>query len=394
MKIIFDKDVLLGAMTPALGAVADKNTISAIEGILFTTKGNDACVISSYDLEKGYRTKIEARVEREGSFIINAEKLYRMVRMMPGPDVEIDVNERFITRVQSGASRYSLSALPGADFPSLPDLEGEGQVKMRQSALRRLIAQTLHAVGDAEGRPTLSGAFFHLAGGVFTVVTCDGNRLALREKESGFESDGQEYSFIVPGKALSELMKILKSDGEDDVILTFGRKHVIFHLGESIFFSRLIDGEFIEYRRLIPKNNMIRVILDRQDLISCLERVSLVTNDKSVGQLAGFAKCAFEGSNLKVTSNSSVSSVFDEMEIEKEGEDIVIGLNCRFFLDALRAVSDGRVCLRLGTPLTSIVIEKDPESGKEEDGKDEDKKDDEKDESRFLYMVCPVKMKN
>ncbi|MBQ9468884.1 MAG: DNA polymerase III subunit beta [Clostridia bacterium] len=392
MKIIFDKNELIDAMTPALGAVSDKNTISAIEGILFTTAGDDACILSAYDLEKGYRTRVKARVEEEGSFIINAVKLYRMVRMMPGPDVTIEVGQRFMTRVQSGVAQYSLSAMPGADFPSLPDLEGAGQVVMRQATLKKMLAQTVHAIAAGTAisqRPILSGAYFKLSDGVFTMVTCDGNRMALRERESGFTSDGQEYSFIVPGKTLGELQRILASDGEDEVSLTFGRKHVIFHLGESIFFSRLIDGDYIDYRRVTPKNNRIKVILDRQDLIASLERVSLVTDDKSVGQLNGFVKCTFEGDTLKVSSTSSVSSINDEMEIEKTGDDIVIGLNCRYFLDALRSISDEKICIMLGTPLTSIVIEKDdtPAEESDENGKKED-------EGTYLYMVCPVKMKD
>lgn len=392
MKIIFDKNELIDAMTPALGAVSDKNTISAIEGILFTTAGDDACILSAYDLEKGYRTRVKARVEEEGSFIINAVKLYRMVRMMPGPDVTIEVGQRFMTRVQSGVAQYSLSAMPGADFPSLPDLEGAGQVVMRQATLKKMLAQTVHAIAAGTAisqRPILSGAYFKLSDGVFTMVTCDGNRMALRERESGFTSDGQEYSFIVPGKTLGELQRILASDGEDEVSLTFGRKHVIFHLGESIFFSRLIDGDYIDYRRVTPKNNRIKVILDRQDLIASLERVSLVTDDKSVGQLNGFVKCTFEGDTLKVSSTSSVSSINDEMEIEKTGDDIVIGLNCRYFLDALRSISDEKICIMLGTPLTSIVIEKDdtPTEESDENGKKED-------EGTYLYMVCPVKMKD
>ena len=392
MKIIFDKNELIDAMTPALGAVSDKNTISAIEGILFTTAGDDACILSAYDLEKGYRTWVKARVEEEGSFIINAVKLYRMVRMMPGPDVTIEVGQRFMTRVQSGVAQYSLSAMPGADFPSLPDLEGAGQVVMRQATLKKMLAQTVHAIAAGTAisqRPILSGAYFKLSDGVFTMVTCDGNRMALRERESGFTSDGQEYSFIVPGKTLGELQRILASDGEDEVSLTFGRKHVIFHLGESIFFSRLIDGDYIDYRRVTPKNNRIKVILDRQDLIASLERVSLVTDDKSVGQLNGFVKCTFEGDTLKVSSTSSVSSINDEMEIEKTGDDIVIGLNCRYFLDALRSISDEKICIMLGTPLTSIVIEKDdtPAEESDENGKKED-------EGTYLYMVCPVKMKD
>ena len=134
MKIVFDKDVLVNALTPAMGAVSEKNTISAIEGILFTTDGPSGCILSSYDLERGYRTSVKAEVLEEGSFIINANKLYRMIRTMPERQITIEVNEKFQTKISSGNSRFSLSALPGNDFPNLPDLNGEGGICFSQAS--------------------------------------------------------------------------------------------------------------------------------------------------------------------------------------------------------------------------------------------------------------------
>ena len=387
MKIVFDKDVLVNALTPAMGAVSEKNTISAIEGILFTTDGPTGCILSSYDLEKGYRTSVKAEVLEEGSFIINANKLYRMIRTMPERQITIEVNEKFQTKISSGNSRFSLSALPGNDFPNLPDLDGEGGICFSQALLKKMIGQVQHAIAFGTQRPVLTGAFFQITGEGLLMVTCDGNRLALREKNFSLDLEGTEekFSFIVPGKTLSELSKILSADENKEVVLSFGRKHVIFRMEESIFFSRLIDGEYIDYKRVIPKNNNIKVLLDRQELLECLERVALVTDDKSVGQIMGFVKCVFEGDTLKVSSASSVSSVSDQMEIEKEGEDITIGFNCRFLMEALRAISDEKVYLSLGTPFMSMVIEADPKKDEE----DEEEKD-----GKYLYMVCPVKMKD
>ena len=392
MKIVFDKDLLVEAMTPALGAVSDMNTISAIEGILFTTLEDGRCMLSTYDLEKGYRTALNCQILEPGSFIINAVKLYRMIRMLPERTVTIEVNERFQAKVSGGVARYSLSALPGGDFPKLPDLEGEGQVVMKQALLKKMLSQTQHAIAQGNQIPKYCGAYFKVKDGVFTLVTCDGNRMALRECSSGFESDGKEYSFIVPGKTLSELSKILKSDSDEKVILSFGRKHVIFRFENSIFFSRLIDMEYMDYRSVIPKNNRITVTLDRQDLISCLERVSLVTNDKSVGQGMSYVKCIFEGDTLKVSSTSSMTSINDEMPIEKTGDDLTIGMNCKFFLDALRAASDGRIKITLGTERTGIVIL--PADEEKEEPEENEKNKEKEEEGTYLYLVCPFRMKD
>lgn len=388
MKITFDKELLVEALTPAMSAVSDRNTIAAIEGILFTTDGEERVILSSYDLEKGYRTAITAEVQRAGSFIINAGKLFRMVRMMPENEVTIEVNEKMQAKISSGNSVFALSALPGGDFPSLPDLNGEGGVAIGQALLKRMIGQISHAIAVSDPRPVFCGAYFRLTPSKVRVVACDRNRLALREKDCALEVENEKgVSFIVPGKTLMELQKMLSQDEEEQVVIAFGRKHVIFHMGDSLFFSRLIDGEYIDYLSVIPKGNEIKVTLDRKDLIESLERVSLVTDDKSVGQIRGYVKCVFEEGQLKVSSSSSVSSVNDEMDIEKEGADITIAFNCKYLLDALRAIGDEKVKISLSTPLMSILIE--PAEKREEEAEEEEKQD----EGRFLYMVCPVKMK-
>lgn len=388
MKITFDKEVLVEALTPAMSAVSDRNTIAAIEGILFTTDGQDRVILSSYDLEKGYRTAVQAEVEEPGSFIINAGKLFRMVRMMPENEVTIEVNDKFQAKIISGNSVFALSALPGGDFPSLPDLNGDKGVSIGQGMLKKMISQVFHAIAVSDPRPIFCGAYFRLTPGKVRVVACDRNRLALREKDSSLSMENEQgVSFIVPGKTLMELQKMLSQDEEEQVVIAFGRKHVIFHMGDSLFFSRLIDGEYIDYLSVIPKGNDIKVVIDRRDLVESLERVSLVTDDKSVGQIRGHVKCVFEEGLLKVSSSSSVSSVNDEVEIEKTGKDITIAFNCKYLLDALRAISDDKVKISLSTPLLSILIE--PTEKKEGEDEGEEKKD----EGKFLYMVCPVKLK-
>ena len=160
MKITFDKEVLVEALTPAMSAVSDRNTIAAIEGILITTDGQDRVILSSYDLEKGYRTAVQAEVEEPGSFIINAGKLFRMVRMMPENEVTIEVNDKFQAKIISGNSVFALSALPGGDFPSLPDLNGDRGVSIGQGMLKKMISQVFHAIAVSDPRPIFCGAYF------------------------------------------------------------------------------------------------------------------------------------------------------------------------------------------------------------------------------------------
>lgn len=389
MKITFEKDVLIAAVTPAMSAVSDKNTISAIEGILFSTNDGASVTLSTYDLEKGFRTTIPAQVNEGGSYIINAAKFFRIIRIMPERFIVLEVNEKNQVRIHSGKSEFSLSALPGSEFPNLPELSGEKSITLSQKVLRKTISQISHAIGSGEQRAVLGGAFFRIQGNHLQAVACDGNRLAVREKTCEIKSrglgegdDAHRIGFIVPGKTLSELCKMI-SDCDDEVVMTFGRKHIIFSFGDILFYSRMIDGEYIDYERVIPKDQGIHVIIDRPSFIESLERASLVTDDKSLGQVRSYVKCIFEGSLLRVNSVSTVSAANDELEIEKEGGDLVIGFNCRFLLDALRAISEDKIRLSMSTPLMSMVIEK---AEKEETDENEEK-------GSFLYMVCPVKMK-
>lgn len=388
MKITFEKDVLIDAVTPAMSAVSDKNTISSIEGILFTTVEGSACMLSTYDLEKGFRTTIPAQVNEPGSYIINAAKFFRIIRTMPERFIVLEVNERNQVKIRSGKSEFSLSALPGSEFPNLPELSGEKSITMKQKVLRKTVSQISHAIGSSEQRAVLGGAYFRIQGNTMQAVACDGNRLAVREKVCEITSrglgEGEEQNrigFIVPGKTLSELCKMI-SDSDEEITMTFGRKHIIFGFEDILFYSRMIDGDYIDYERVIPKDQSIHAIIDRPAFIESLERASLVTDDKSLGQVRSYVKCIFEDQLLKINSVSTVSAANDEIEIQKEGGDLTIGFNCRFLLDALRSISEEKIRISMSTPLMSIVIRN-----------GEEKKDDNGEKDDYLYMVCPVKMK-
>jgi DNA polymerase III subunit beta len=378
MKIIFDRNELTAALTPAMGCVSNKNTMASIEGILIETE-DDRCLLSAYDLEKGVRITVPAKIMEEGCYIINAGKLNQIIRSMPENNIEIEVDRRNITKISSGKSAFELHALKGEDFPNLPELSVEGGFNIKQGELRALIMQTLFAVAQNDQRPALNGAFFKIENNTITVVSCDSNRLAVKRRICDIDrtDDDTALKFIIPGKTLGELVKII---GDNDEIITIrpSRKHVIFKIGELYFFSRLIDEEYIDYERFIPKNNKIFVKLYTEDLIKSLDRASLVTEDKNMGQTKSALRCSFEDSLLRLSSVSISGSFNDELIIEKEGGNIEIGFNCRYLLETLRSCGVDRIKLSLSTPLMSMIIEPAEEKGEED----------------FTYLVLPVKMKD
>ena len=380
MKIVFEKTSLVAAVTPAMNATSNKNTLTAIDGLLFDARDGE-CVITAYDNEKGIRTSVEAEVRESGSYIINAQKFYSIIKMMPDEEISVSVNDKMNVKIESGKSSFELHALPGSDFPSLPTLSGERGFELPQHIMKKFISQTSFAIAQKDQRPIFTGAHFRVTETDLTAVSCDGNRLSRCIYRSAIENrrgDDPEMKFNVPGKTLSELGKLL-SDTEDKMSVALTRKHVIFNVGNIVFFSRLIEGEYIDYNRIIPSTQNIYVEINRAYLSSSLERASLMIEEKSSGG-RGYVTCSFTGDKLVITSGSISGSHYDEIPIGKTGEDIKIGFNCRFLLEAIRAADAETVRIALSTPLMGVAIT------------DADERPE--DEGEFLFFVMPVRMKD
>lgn len=401
MKITFTKSDLESVVSDSLCAVSDKNTIPVVEGIRFRTENNGMCSLTTYDLEKGFQSEIPCDIFAAGNYVINAQKLNRIIKFMPDRYITIEIDENCLVSVTSGRSKFELHALEGKNFPSLPELKGENGFTINSGTLKKIIAQTSFSIAVTDQRPMFCGAYFEITNNTLKVVACDGNRLAIREKVCNItnnNTDGSdlELKFIVPGKTLAQLTRLMGDD--EDVCIYLGRKHVIFKMSDKTFFSRLIEGDYIDYSKVIPAFHSISVKANRMSLISSLERASLVTEDKALGQTKSHVKCAFEGDILKISSRSITGSVYDEINIEKVGEDLTIGFNCRYLLETLRACEEETVEILMSSPLLSILIrESGPEgaeSEKTESGFSTAMKESAPDEEseRYLYMVCPVKM--
>ncbi len=379
MKVIFERNALIAAVLPLMGSVSDKNTNVATEGVLISATGSDGCILSAYNMERGMRATLSAQVLEEGSYIVNANKLSQIVRTLPDGDVQIEVNDRCVTKITGGRSVFELHAIRGSEFPNLPDLNIDTGIRLRQGDLKDMIASTFFAMAQDDPRPVMNGSLFEVNGSVLSIVACDGERLALKKKtcEIGTIGDGltEPMRFVVPGKSLAELQKLLK-DPDAEVMMKVTRKHMILSTKNYLLFTRLIEEEYFDYDRFIPKSSKIYVKINCDDFISSLERAVLVTEDRTMGQTKSPLVCCFKENCLEVSSNSVTGSFYDEIPIEKEGDDLKIGFECRNLLDALRACDCTEIKLALTTALMGMVIEPDNDDT----------------ENTFLFLVLPVRM--
>ena len=381
MKFTVSKSEFMRVLVPAMGTVSNKNTITAIEGVLIETLDNGRIQISTYDMNKGFRATIETvEIERTGRYIINAQRLYQTVRVLPDDDITIDVNDKLNCEISCGKASFSMFALKGEDFPNLPDLVTDNGFTVSADILRKMISKVVHSIADQDKRPMLCGAFFKISESGMEVVSCDSYRLSkcnIKCDIASITGDGSiNYSFIIPGHALGELNKVL-ADGEDEAVRFYlSRKHAIVNKGDVIFFTRTIDSEYIDYNRMIPRDNGIVVTIDRDRLLSGLERANIIAEEKIQGSGKSYVKVCVKDQQLALNSSSVYGCVNDEMDCVHEGDDIEIGFNCRFLIDAVKVAEGENLYVKLKNPSQAITIEAVEEN----------------EEFSYCYVIVPVRM--
>lgn len=369
-KFTSDRRTLLGAVMPALTASSSKSTLPALEGLLFEVKGQELTVCG-YDLEKGVKTYSQVLGEGDGAVILNAQKIAAIIRNFPDCDICFEAGEKNIVKISGAMSEFAVHALSAEAFPNLPELSGDKTFRIKAGLMKEMISSTYFAVAQTDARPILTGEFFKIQGDKLTVVALDNHRMALREESSAINGSEAEMSFIVPGKSIYEFSKLL-SDPEEIVQTELTSKHIIMKIGDTVFFSRLIEGEFFDYNKAIPTQNKIFAKIDTNSFIESVERASLLIDEKLITPL----KCSFTGGVLNVSCSTQYGKVNDNIRISKEGDDIEIGFNNRYLLDALRACRDELILASLSSPLMSMVITPAVE----------------KEGSRYLYLVLPMRL--
>ena len=368
MRFTCEKSMLVTGLNITGRTVAQKSALSAIEGILCCA--GTGLSLTGFNMETAITYDIEAEVSDPGKCILPAKLFGDIVRRLPEGPVTVVVDESFKVSIRAGYASFSISAESADDYPELPDVGTGRSIRIPQTALKELIGGTIFSVSENQGRPIHTGVKFEVEDTAVSAIAVDGFRLARRTYHTE-EPTGRTASFVVPAQGLKEVEKIL-SDGEEDAAFTLGTKHILFQIGCATLICRLLEGEFLDWRRVVPTDCPIKLVANVGELTSSIERVGLIVSEKYKSPV----RCVFSNQVLLLKTNTTIGAAEDRCSFAGDGKELEIGFNVRYLCDALRAVPSEEVVLELTNGLSPIVMT--PVDEKQD----------------FSYMVLPVRISN
>ncbi len=349
MKIVTNREDLIKPLTMVGGVVEKRQTLPILANILINAD-KDKLRITATDLEVELKTQAKLTEGNDLDFTLPARKLIDICRALPeNSKISMDISgEKAI--IVAGRSRFTLGILPAKDYPSI---EMDGAIKgfkVQERVLKRLIEKTQFAMAQQDVRYYLNGLLLEMNSGVLRAVATDGHRLAMSEQSEGM-GDSEEFQIIIPRKAVLELGRML-DDSENEITVEVGSNNVRVILGETIFTSKLIDGKFPDYRKVIPAGTDKHVVIDREVMKQALHRTSILSNEKYRG-----IRFNFESNNLELLAhNPEQEEAKEELEIDYSGEKLVIGFNVGYLIEVLSTIDDDNVVLELKDENSSCLI--------------------------------------
>ena len=362
MKFTVEKRLLNEAVTNLQRAVSSKTSIPALEGILICSEEN-RLILTAYDLEIGMQTELPAIISAPGAIILTAKLFAEIVRRSPDEDITIDVDDRNTATITSGVSCFTIIGMDSAEFPELPKITDADTIKMPQELLKSMIRQTLFAVADSTAKPIHQGSLFKIENGNLDVVSVDGYRLALRREAINYANNTE---FVVPGKTLNEISKILSGEVEDQVKIFFTENHIVFEFDDTVVVSRLIEGEYFRIDQMLSSDYETKVKINKREFLECIDRATLFVKEGDKKPII----ITIDDTGMQLNINSQMGSMNEEIDIDKEGKDIMIGFNPKFLIDALKVIDDEEISIYLVNPKAPCFIKNEEES--------------------YIYLILPV----
>jgi DNA polymerase-3 subunit beta len=363
MKLIFTKNNLSKAVGIVMKAVPSKTTMTILECILIDATTN-IIKFTANDMELGIETIVEGEIIEKGKVAIDAKIFSEIVRKLPDNDITIETDENYNSLITCEKSTFNIAGKSGDDFSYLPIIEKDKSITLSQFTLKETINQTLFSIAMNDNNKMMTGELFEVDDTNLKVVGLDGHRIAIRNISLDKVSD--HIKVVVPGKTLSEISKILSSNAEDLVQIYFTNNHILFDFDNTTVVSRLIEGEYFRINQMLSNDYLTKVDVNKKELLDSIDRATLLIRESEKRPII---LNITEGS-LEVNVNSSMGSLHEDIDISKDGKDIMIGFNPKFLIDALKVIDDEQVNIYFVNPKAPCFIK-------------------DKDES-YIYLILPV----
>lgn len=371
MKFTCNTKELSKACQTVSRAAATKASVPALEGIKIDVKG-DKIRLCGYNLELGITTAMQADGNAEdGTTVLDAKTLCSIVKKLPDSSTTIESATAGKVTISSGAAQFEICGIPASEFPATPEIDIKSSVTLEQPILKSMIHQTIFAVAENDAKPVHTGALLEIESGSITMVGVDGYRLAKCHEAISYSGDS--FDFVVPKATLMEISGLLSDDSNKMVTASVDLRHAIFEIGGYEIFTRLLEGEFLDYERCIPESHATEVLVDVKSMLDTVQRVSLIVNDKLRAPLR-MSVNEDEKNRIGFECSTAIGAARDEVNAAVTGDALTIGFNGKYLSDALKNVDCDEVRLQFNGPLSSMVIL--PDAG-----------------DSFLFLVLPVRLK-
>ena len=370
MKIVCYKDKIIKAINSVVKGVASKTTMPILEGILIQTNDNEI-KLTTYDLEIGIEYVMECDVKEQGSTVVNAIMFSEIIRKLPDTEIHISLNDKNLLEIECEGSLYKLATMNPEEFPELPRIEVQNSIQIDQNVLKNMIRRTIFAVSTEESRPIFTGCLFEVENNKLSLVAVDGFRLALRSIYLNKQSNN--FSAVIPGKTLTEVNKII-SDSFEPVKIGVSKNQALFEMDNCKVVTRILDGEFLNYKNVIPNNWETRIKVNKNSIQDSFERISLISASTVEKEKKYPVKVQVDIGKVVISCTNQTGDAKEELYVSTEGKNLEAGFNPKYFLDSLKAIDDEEVYIEFGTSISPCLI-------KSADNND------------YTYMILPIRLK-
>lgn len=363
MKLICSKTNLLNGVQIVSKAVPNKTTMSILECILLdATKG--VITLTANDMELGIETTIEGEIVERGIIALDAKIFLEIVRKLPDNDITIQTDDNYKTTITCEKAKFNIIGKSGEDFSYLPVIERNESISVSQFTLKEVVRQTIFSISDNDNNKLMSGELFDIKGNELKVVSLDGHRISIRKIE--LKEEYTQRKVVVPGKTLNEISKILSGDTDKYVNIFFTTNHIVFEFDDTVVVSRLIEGEYFRIEQMLSSDYETKVTINKKELLNCIDRATLLVKEGDKKPII----INITDMRMELKINSALGSMNEDIDIQKEGKDLMIGFNPKFLIDALRVIDDEQVDLYMVNPKAPCLI-KDVEE-------------------KYIYLILPV----